>query len=71
MWQEEDAVEMQALQAAVRAQMLKVHVIEKRLLTFTYTQQTMPALQAVSQHLDAAEQEAEATQQQVKSSFWP
>ena len=53
------------LQASCKAQMLKVTVIERRLLSFTYTDQTIPALRAVSQHLEAAEQQTEAEFTQV------
>lgn len=45
--------------------MLKVAVIEQRLLSLTYTEQTIPALRAVSEHLDVAEQQAEAAYAQA------
>ena len=68
--QEIDINENSCLIAACKTQALKTEVIERRLLSVTYTGQSMPALKAVSQHLDAAEAEAEANLQQV-SCFLP
>ena len=67
MLQEIDLNENGCLVAACKTQALKIQVIEQRLLTFTYTGQTMSALKAVSQHMDAAEAETEAKLQQVIS----
>lgn len=63
--QELDLKESAYLQANCKAQMLKVKVIEQRLLSFTYTDQTVPALKAVERHLAAAEQETDTTHQQA------
>ena len=63
--QEIDIDENSCLIAACKTQALKTQVIEQRLLAVTYTGQSMPALKAVSQHLEAAEAEAEANLQQV------
>ena len=63
-----DAKDCAHLQAACKMQALKLKVIEQRLLSFTYTDQTVPALRAVSQHLEAAEQEAVETYQQASLS---
>ena len=66
--QEIDAKDCAHLQAACKTQALKVKVIEQRLLSFTYTNETVPALRAISKHLEAAEQEAEETYQQASLS---
>lgn len=42
-------------------------MIEQRLLSVTYTGATMPALKAVSQHLEKAEVETQAKLEQVKT----
>ena len=63
--QEINVNENSCLIAACKTQALKTEVIEQRLLAVTYTGQSMPALKAVSQHLEAAENEAEAKLQQV------
>lgn len=63
--QEIDLDECSCLIAACKTQTMKIDVIEKRLLFYSYTAQTMPALKAVSQHLDAAEARAETKLQQA------
>jgi len=63
--QEMDHQENCALAAACKTQVLKVKAMESRLLEQTYTALTLPALSAVAQHLEAAEEEVEAKHQQV------
>lgn len=60
-----DMKESMLQQSVCRAQILKVKVIEQRLLSFTYTDQSLPALKAVSKHLRISEKEVEETHQQL------